>query len=220
MANGTYSVCTSRIACPSNSVCTVNTVSNVTTSTITACQSNFTIFADSSNTGNYFAYNLSTGSNLSYLWNFGDGTSSTQQYPFHQYAIPGQYVICLTVSNSTLCSSTHCDSSSVHKIASAFLMSQVNVIPQAVTGVKEVNSTINAMAYPNPIADELFIEMNQKDNAKLSYHLIDALGRVVSKGYIENTKAVINTSNLQKGCYTLSISNEKGTSLKTLKMIK
>jgi hypothetical protein len=54
--------------------------------------SHFFMFADSVNpaSGNYFAYNTSYGSEtMSYLWNFGDGTTSTQQYPFHQYAVPG-----------------------------------------------------------------------------------------------------------------------------------
>ena len=59
------------------------------------------IFADSTNAGNYFAYNLSwTSGATSYLWDFGDGTTSTQQYPFHQYAIPGQYIVCLTVTGT------------------------------------------------------------------------------------------------------------------------
>ena len=39
------------------------------------------------------------GTPLTYSWDFGDGTSSTQANPTHQYAIAGQYVVRLTVSD-------------------------------------------------------------------------------------------------------------------------
>ena len=208
----------------------VNVACGSSTTTPTGCQVNstFYIFADSTNTGNYFAYNLSSGNgNLSYLWNFGDGTTSTQQYPFHQYAVPGQYVVCLTTTNtySTMlgvqtCSDTYCDSSSVQRMAAGFLMSQINVIPQSATGIKQAEILIGLNAYPNPIADELTIEATTKDNSKLNYMLIDALGRVVLTGNIENSKATINTSALEKGFYSLSITDEKGSSLKAIKLVK
>lgn len=204
----------------------VNVSCNSGTTTPASCQANshFYVFADSTNTGNYFAYNLSSGTgSVSYLWNFGDGTTSTQQYPFHQYAVPGQYVICLTVtatSGTTTCSDISCDSSSVQRMAAGFLMSQVNVIPQATTGIKQTEVLTGLNAYPNPMADELTIEATTKDNSKLNYVLIDALGRVVLTGTIENSKAIINTSSLEKGFYSLSITNEKGSSLKAVKLVK
>lgn len=196
------------------------------TVTPAGCQVNsqFYVFADSTNAGNYFAYNFSSGNGvLSYLWNFGDGTTSTQQYPFHQYAAPGQYVICLTVtstSGTTTCTDSYCDSSSVQRMAAGFQMSQVNVIPLAVTGIKQAELLTQLNAYPNPIADELTIEATTKDGSKLNYSLIDALGRVILQGNIENSKAIINTSSLEKGFYSLSIINEKGSSLKAIKLVK
>ncbi|OFX31098.1 MAG: hypothetical protein A2X08_18115 [Bacteroidetes bacterium GWA2_32_17] len=36
----------------------------------------------------------------SWQWDFGDGTSSTQQNPSHTYSLPGNYQVILTVSNS------------------------------------------------------------------------------------------------------------------------
>jgi PKD repeat protein len=35
-----------------------------------------------------------------WLWNFGDGNTSTQQNPTHQYSVPGTYQVSLTVSNT------------------------------------------------------------------------------------------------------------------------
>ena len=36
----------------------------------------------------------------SWLWDFGDGQTSTLQNPSHVYATPGSYTVTLTVTNS------------------------------------------------------------------------------------------------------------------------
>ncbi len=41
----------------------------------------------------------STGSPTSWLWNFGDGNTSTDQNPQHTYAAPGTYSVTLTATN-------------------------------------------------------------------------------------------------------------------------
>ncbi|HXH19269.1 MAG TPA: PKD domain-containing protein, partial [Chitinophagales bacterium] len=49
----------------------------------------------------------SSGSMIStYLWNFGDGATSSQQNPVHTYATPGSYKVTLKVTNSAGCSNT------------------------------------------------------------------------------------------------------------------
>jgi gliding motility-associated-like protein len=40
----------------------------------------------------------------SFLWNFGDGNTSTEKSPLHTYSIPGSYDIILTASNENGCS--------------------------------------------------------------------------------------------------------------------
>src|SRR5690349_10243756 len=48
-----------------------------------------------------------------YSWTFGDGGTSTDQYPKHGYATTGTYYVCLTVVDTNfygVCTSTHCDS--------------------------------------------------------------------------------------------------------------
>lgn len=63
-----------------------------------ACGNTPVQFADQSN-GN--------GTNLiSWVWDFGDGNSSTVQNPAHQYAVPGVYQVILTVGNENGCSAS------------------------------------------------------------------------------------------------------------------
>ncbi len=81
----------------------------------TGCQANFSMYPDSSGMGFQFQ-NISTGTtgSTNYYWTFGDNQSSTQENPFHTYAITGNYIVCLTISDSAAnCTSTYCDSLSV-----------------------------------------------------------------------------------------------------------
>lgn len=52
--------------------------------------------------------NQSVGSGMTYLWDFGDGNSSTQASPSHFYANEGTYSVCLTATDKYGCDSTLC----------------------------------------------------------------------------------------------------------------
>ncbi len=41
-----------------------------------------------------------------WLWNFGDGNTSTQQNPTHNYSAPGTFVVTLTITSAVGCTST------------------------------------------------------------------------------------------------------------------
>lgn len=60
----------------------------------------------------------STGSFLNYSWDFGDGNTSTAQYPNHTYSTSGTYWVCLTISNNSGCADTICDSVNVNNMNS------------------------------------------------------------------------------------------------------
>ncbi len=47
--------------------------------------------------------NTTTGTVTSYLWDFDDGSSSTDQNPVHAFALPGVYQVQLTAANSAGC---------------------------------------------------------------------------------------------------------------------
>jgi PKD repeat protein len=44
--------------------------------------------------------NLSTGTDISYTWDFDDGSSSTETDPTHTFTTPGTYTVTLTVENA------------------------------------------------------------------------------------------------------------------------
>jgi len=79
----------------------------------TSCQAAFSAIPDSL-TSFPFLYHftdLSTSNINSWHWDFGDGFSSTEQNPSHQFNDPGTYEVCLTVKNlndTTGCSDQFC----------------------------------------------------------------------------------------------------------------
>jgi gliding motility-associated-like protein len=51
----------------------------------------------------YFVDSSSSDTPLTYLWNFGDGCTSTEQNPMHLYTEPGQYTVTLQITTTAGC---------------------------------------------------------------------------------------------------------------------
>lgn len=49
------------------------------------------------------------GDIVSYNWNFGDGAVSTDEDPVHEYAVSGEYEVCLSIITADGCYSSFCD---------------------------------------------------------------------------------------------------------------
>jgi hypothetical protein len=78
------------------------------------CSADFTYMLDSlsSDPNLYQFYDQSTGNIDSWLWDFGDGSFSTEQNPAHRYADSGIYLVCLTagsMQNPIQCTDTYCE---------------------------------------------------------------------------------------------------------------
>ena len=50
----------------------------------------------------------------SWLWDFGDNTSSTEQNPVHVYESPGTYTVCLFITDDNGCASHFCHEVTLH----------------------------------------------------------------------------------------------------------
>jgi PKD repeat protein len=92
----------------------------------------FTLFVATGNAQNcqaYFAYSNSAGTsvqfidsswtnsgNLNYYWDFGNGDSSSLSNPAYTFNQNGSYVVCLSITSSTGCQDTFCDTVQVGSI--------------------------------------------------------------------------------------------------------
>jgi len=74
------------------------------------CHAMYQAVADTGNPLNIYFYDYSTGNNIvSWLWDFGDSTTSSLQNPIHTYSQAGTYYVCLTIYNQDwTCQDTWC----------------------------------------------------------------------------------------------------------------
>lgn len=172
---------------------------------VTGCQAYFVIVPDTANSaaGSYVGYNYSTGgfgSNV--VWNFGDGSTSTNPYPSHIYATPGIYIICLTVGTAgTSCFDTYCDSSFYAFKTSGGPMSSLTI--EAPSGISDISGNAKLQIYPNPVNNELTISTDKRIEQSRVFN-ID--GQIVLDRKTSNNK--IDVSKLPAGIYVLEMTAE------------
>ena len=183
------------------------TVIDDSSSTAT-CDPTFLIVQDTANLYNYTIYSsASSGPGISYYWDFGDTTSSTLQYPTHTYVGSGPYQICLTVSDTSGCSNTFCDTIIPGMWSSA--TTTITVV-SATTGIVEVlqNNTFNV--FPNPANDAATIRFTLMKDEMVNVSIVDLLGK---KTATVNQRNMIagknelqwNTEEVSDGMYLIQI---------------
>ncbi|MBV6485943.1 MAG: hypothetical protein KFKLKKLM_02564 [Flavobacteriales bacterium] len=185
-----------------------------------ACNAAFVMFPDSISNNSFVVVNSSTGSNLSYFWDFGDGNTSTQAYPNYTYATAGPFELCLTVSDGVGCTSTYCDSISDGGIILKQGGFTINVIsPSSTLSVKDEDVFSDLNVYPNPVKETLNIEMDLVKNARLELFVTDITGKVVAQ--ISNNENQVgkhnyqwNVGSLQNGIYLLNIKSDNNLQVK------
>ncbi|XOV67271.1 MAG: PKD domain-containing protein [Fluviicola sp.] len=133
---------------------------------------------------------------ISWSWDFGDGNTSTMQNPNHTYAAPGQYIVCLTVTNS--CSSdTYCDTVEVEQDTSNLDENWANAL----------------VIYPNPSED--VFQIQNLPNGPVAIELRNVVGQVVfESSSVNNSGVKISVSQLATGHYNLIIRSEFGAAAK------
>lgn len=214
---GTYIVCLT--ISDSSSSCSDTYCSSVTVGSSASCNASFTIVQDSTNLYNYFVYNTSTyaSGTVTYLWDFGDGTTSTAAYPSHTYTSTAPVVLCLTIADSSGCTDTYCDS-----ITPGMMMSSVFTINVVPLGVIEQASAISSLEnYPNPFSDNTTINYAINKDANVSISIIDLLGNTIAE--LENGNKTSgeysttwNAENVAEGMYLLQLKVNNDISTKKI----
>lgn len=170
-------------------------------------------------------------------WDFGDGTSSSEEYLQHEYDGPGPYQVCLTITDPAGCSDTYCHVLSLNEdgllngmIAhptpdQVFQRSggfTLRVIPALPTGMAELPATVPARQWPNPVQDVLNLEFDSPGSMPLAVAVIDATGSTVRSvthrvAAGRNTVA-LDTRDLLPGVYMVRLGS--GTHQKAQRFVK
>lgn len=227
-AAGSYNVCyyvedsTASTYCY-DSTCIVYTTNGSTLQ----CNANFYLWEDSTNVGQWYAINYASGTGaLTYTWDFGDGTTSNLAYPSHTYAVPGNYVICLTITDANGCTSSSCDSSAAFRISQQQSTNSIigSLTVSAPVGVKENLSVLaETKVSPNPMTETSAVTFNSSLSANGKIEIVNILGAVVLSENVTiakgNNEFKLNTSSLNNGVYYVNIITE-GRVLSVIKAIK
>ncbi|MEI6823740.1 MAG: PKD domain-containing protein [Bacteroidota bacterium] len=172
---------------------------------VPSCSANFTLVADTTTPHHYFAVNNAGGvAPLQYVWSWGDGTAnSTTAYPSHTYSVAGYYNICLTITDSTGCTNTYCDSTYLQKSTNSII--SVDVIHQGTLGINTNEIANQIKLYPNPAKETLTIETPSTDQ---KIEIINLVGETVYTSTINKIKHV-NVSAFANSVYILKLSTGK-----------
>lgn len=119
--------------------------------------------------GNAVSFANSSQNAFAYNWDFGDGTSSTEQNPMHTYAANGTYDVILTAQSQS------CDDD----------VNLQQVMIDAV-GISELRTSLFEIS-PNPASNEVTI-VASKDIGSGSFKLVDANSRLCMSQKIEGLK--------------------------------
>lgn len=131
----------------------------------------------------------------SFLWNFGDGNTSTLQQPIHSFDDLGDYEVSLTIQR---CGRQH----TYTKL--------VRLGPLSVTD--DLFKSVSL--YPNPSRD--IIHITGSEGLHLNLEIYDSLGKPISA--FQSISDTVSISKLQAGVYFLKIYNQQST--KVIKLIK
>lgn len=221
---GSYTVCLSVW----NGTCADTTCSVVTVQGPTSgCSANYvwfldTAFAQGGNNTTVYIFNLAQGSNLTYFWDFGDGNSSNQPFPTHQYVQNGTYYVCLTIDDGNGCTDTYCDSITyVNRSGGGFTINIQPLTSNDVLEVEDLEIEVSDL-YPNPADQMVNIEVNNVNSEALQIVITDLLGKIVvnqNEGAFSGTKTItINVAQLEAGVYNVLFNAR--SSQKTARFIK
>jgi PKD repeat protein len=214
---GTMTVClttNSSLCSNSDTLCLPVTVSG----SLASCVALFNIADDttSSDPNALYVYNLSYGATLSYLWDFGDGSTSTLAAPSHVYSGTGPYNLCLTVDNGAGCSDTYCDMlTQVDSLNRSMGLSiQVFDVPPfqgLTTSADAMNPVESVDVFPNPFSETTKFSINDKNNDVYSFELKDVLGKkVIERSAFTEKQFAVSRDGLREGIYFYRISSSKG----------
>lgn len=146
------------------------------------------------NGADFEVLNSSLGA-VNYLWNFGDGATSSMENPVHQYDTTGIYTIQLIAQSANGCLDTL----------------QKDMVVELKTGIDALNSLPDWLrVFPNPVESDLTIEVNRMFPMPIEVKLFNALGQLLKENRMEEntTTHKLKVHDLPKGLYYLQLEME------------
>ena len=202
------------------------------------CQAAYIVDTVNSQPGTVYLWNVSThvptspsaNAIVSYVWDFGDGTTSNLAFPTHAYSGPGTFPICVaqtvvetTSMGFTTCSSIHCDTVTVDQNGQLIYNGNgigwnLVVLDPATIGVQETDKS--PVSYgPNPTKDVFYLHVPTIDDRGFDITITDYQGRPVWKrADVQDAQMEIDMTSFAPGLYWVRLDTPQDT--QTFKIVK
>ena len=95
---------------------------------------------------------------------------------------------------------------------------QAYVISSVGINETELNSSLSL--FPNPIEDNLTLQISDFNKEKLSYLLFDTEGKLLTNGQVIAKLTQINTASLPPATYFIKVLNQENKQVESFKIIK
>ncbi len=136
----------------------------------------------------------------SWLWEFGDETTSAEENPIHTYLMPGSYEVCLTITDETGCDDQYCKTIAVGNVG--------------IDNENPASFTVNT----NPVNDMLEIQLaNSGENATVS--ILNILGETVKQITSPGVYVSIPVHDLSTGMYFVEVKNGENRVIKQIEKL-
>lgn len=147
-----------------------------------------------------------------FSWDFGDGTTSSDEDPMQIYTVGGWYNVSLIAENSV---------DGAADTATSVEYIYVDSSEACVTvGVEENTvSAVETLIYPNPTSDMITIKTDFVDHEVYSITIYDLNGREIFKRMTSRSIETLNLSSLDAGNYILEV-NANGSTVDVMQIVK
>ena len=140
---------------------------------------------------------------LNYTWSFGDGTTSTDEEPFHVYTESGEYQVILTATNE--CTSTN------------FIQNVSIFITDTETFEKGNDLTVS----PNPFSQQFVLTFDENLTDDYRLRVVNAQGQLVQSMLVNASQNTIDGKHWPSGVYFISLEDVQGEKVsKTIRIVK
>lgn len=150
-----------------------------------------------------FLHTTGNNPNLTYDWNFGDGTGSSEENPSHTFTEIGAYIVSLTVTSASGCS--------------AFALDTIQVTNHGLSGLHPgLVFEEDVAIYPNPASETVNVQFELGNAKKVALQVSDLTGKIVrSESFIASQKDLVKVdiADLATGVYFLSVKMEGHNSI-------
>jgi PKD repeat protein len=158
-----------------------------------------------------FFINLSSADAIAFIWDFGDGTSSTDPLAFHTYPGPGIYTVTLTTTSADGCTNTFTTIINLTEGEGGFTS---NPSFSLVSDTEEVVELSTLQVAPNPTRDQVQISWQPNVAGGYTWQLFDLNGRLIEQQQLRTSGALeivtLDLSAQVSGVYLFRLQTAEG----------